>query len=164
MKTFSFIFCFNYTMAIYTLKYEQVIPTTKSNLWEFISSPKNLQKITPEYMGFEIKTALPEKMYAGMLIQYTVKPILGIKMPWFTEITHVDEGNYFVDEQRIGPYSIWHHQHHLKETENGILMTDIIDYVPPLGPLGAIANSLFIKKQLTEIFAYRKVVLKEIFG
>jgi len=151
-------------MPIYTLKYEQTLATTKKELWDFISSPANLQKITPEYMGFEIKTDLPKKMYPGMLIQYTVKPLLGIKMPWLTEITHVDEGNYFVDEQRVGPYTIWHHQHHLKEVENGILMTDIIDYVPPLGPLGAIANSLIIKKQLAEIFAYRKVVLEEVFG
>lgn len=151
-------------MSIYTLKYEQIIPTTKEKLWDFISSPRNLQKITPAYMGFEIKTELPKKMYPGMLIQYTVKPVLGIKMPWLTEITQVDEGNYFVDEQRVGPYTIWHHQHHLKEVENGILMTDIIDYVPPFGILGDIANSLFIKKQLAEIFEYRRKVMVEMFG
>ena len=151
-------------MSMYQLKSSQKIPATKEAVWDFISSPSNLKEITPDYMGFEIKGTLPEKMYPGMFIEYKVSPVLGIKMTWVTEITHVDEGKFFVDEQRVGPYRIWHHQHHIEEIEGGILMHDIIDYQPPFGLLGDIANSLFIRKQLDEIFAYRTIAVEKRFG
>ncbi len=151
-------------MGVYTLKASQKIPASKEEVWDFISSPKNLKEITPDYMGFEIQTELPEKMYPGMMIQYKVSPILGIKMTWVTEITHVEHENFFVDEQRVGPYSMWHHQHHIQEIPGGILMEDIIDYQPPMGLLGDIANSLFIARQLNEIFAYRKEAVEKRFG
>ncbi len=151
-------------MGVYTLKASQKIPASKEEVWDFISSPKNLKEITPDYMGFEIQTELPEKMYPGMMIQYKVSPILGIKMTWVTEITHVEHEKFFVDEQRVGPYSMWHHQHHIQEIPGGILMEDIIDYQPPMGLLGDIANSLFIARQLDEIFAYRKQAVEKRFG
>ena len=151
-------------MGVYTLKASQKIPASKEEVWDFISSPKNLKEITPDYMGFEIQTELPEKMYPGMIIQYKVSPILGIKMTWVTEITHVEHENFFVDEQRVGPYRMWHHQHHIQEIPGGILMEDIIDYQPPMGLLGDIANSLFIARQLDEIFAYRKEAVEKRFG
>jgi len=151
-------------MGVYTLKASQKIPASKEEVWDFISSPKNLKEITPDYMGFEIQTELPEKMYPGMMIQYKVSPILGIKMTWVTEITHVEHEKFFVDEQRVGPYSMWHHQHHIQEIPGGILMEDIIDYQPPMGLLGDIANSLFIARQLNEIFAYRKEAVEKRFG
>jgi ligand-binding SRPBCC domain-containing protein len=151
-------------MGVYTLKASQKIPASKEEVWDFISSPKNLKEITPDYMGFEIQTKLPEKMYPGMMIQYKVSPILGIKMTWVTEITHVEHEKFFVDEQRVGPYSMWHHQHHIQEIPGGILMEDIIDYQPPMGLLGDIANSLFIARQLDEIFAYRKEAVEKRFG
>lgn len=151
-------------MGVYTLRASQKIPATKAEVWDFISSPKNLKEITPDYMGFEIQSNLPEKMYPGMIIQYKVSPVLGIKMTWVTEITHVEDGKFFVDEQRVGPYSMWHHQHHIQEIEGGILMEDIIDYQPPFGILGNIANRLFIARQLDEIFAYRKKAVEERFG
>ena len=151
-------------MGVYTLKASQKIPATKEEVWDFISSPKTLKEITPDYMGFEIQTELPEKMYPGMMIQYKVSPILGIKMTWVTEITHVEHEKFFVDEQRVGPYSMWHHQHHIQEIPGGILMEDIIDYQPPMGLLGDIANSLFIARQLNEIFAYRKEAVEKRFG
>lgn len=151
-------------MGVYTLKASQKIPASKEEVWDFISSPKNLKEITPDYMGFEIQTELPEKMYPGMMIQYKVSPILGIKMTWVTEITHVEHEKFFVDEQRVGPYSMWHHQHHIQEIPGGILMEDIIDYQPPMGLLGDIANSLFIARQLNEIFAYRKQAIEKRFG
>ena len=99
-----------------------------------------------------------------MIIAYHVRPLLGIKTTWVTEITHVTELKYFVDEQRFGPYTMWHHQHLLEPVEGGVLMTDIIDYQPPLGILGAIANQLTIRKKLKEIFAFRKIKLEEYFG
>jgi ligand-binding SRPBCC domain-containing protein len=151
-------------MGIYKLTATQKIPASKEAVWDFVSSPKNLKEITPDYMGFEILGSLPEKMYAGMFIQYIVKPVLGIPLKWVTEITHVEEGKYFVDEQRVGPYNIWHHEHHLEEIEGGILMTDIIHYQAPLGILGDLAVALFIKRQLQGIFAYREKAIVERFG
>ena len=152
-------------MPAYTLIKTQKINSTAEKVWEFISSPKNLKRITPEYMGFDITTKdLPEKMYTGMMISYMVSPLAGIKMKWITEITHLSELKYFVDEQRVGPYKMWHHQHHIEVIEGGVLMTDIIDYQPPFGFLGGIANWLIIKIQLDEIFNYRTMKLEEHFG
>ena len=152
-------------MPVYTFKETQFIPTTLDVLWDFISSPQNLKKITPPSMGFDVITSdLPEKMYAGMIIAYHVRPLFGIKTTWVTEITHVNELKYFVDEQRFGPYTMWHHQHLIEPVEGGILMTDIIDYQPPMGFIGAIANKLVIRKTLKEIFAFRKTKLEAYFG
>ena len=150
-------------MKLTQLHFEQKINTDLSNLWEFISSPKNLSKITPNYMDFNIKSKIPKKMYEGLIISYTVKPILGIKLNWVTEITHIKDKNYFVDEQRSGPYKMWHHEHILEETNDGIIMKDIISYIPPYGFIGLILNKLFIKKQVREIFQYRTKVLDDIF-
>ena len=152
-------------MGFYQLHKTQKVPATINEVWNFISAPANLKKITPEYMGFDITSEmLSEKMYPGMIITYRVSPVLGIKMNWVTEITHVKEKEYFVDEQRSGPYSIWHHEHKIEPVEGGVLMTDIVSYKPPFGILGSIANSLFIKKQLEEIFEFRRKALIEIFG
>jgi ligand-binding SRPBCC domain-containing protein len=152
-------------MSIYQLKTEQVIPASIEQVWEFISSPRNLSKITPPYMGFEITNEpIANKMYAGMIISYIVSPILGLKMNWVTEISYVKGMEYFVDVQRVGPYAMWHHQHHIREIENGVEMTDIVSYKSPLGFLGTIANNVFIKKQLKEIFNYRFKAVEENFG
>jgi ligand-binding SRPBCC domain-containing protein len=149
---------------MYQIKTKQIIPTDLETCWDFFSSPKNLKKITPTYMGFEVLLEIPEKMYAGLMIEYEVKPLLGIPMKWITEITHVDELKFFVDEQRKGPYKIWHHEHHFKQVENGIEMTDIVSYEIPFGILGKIAHPLLVKKKLTEIFDYRFQKVEEIFG
>lgn len=134
----------------------QYLNTDLKSIWEFASSPKNLKLITPDYMLFNITSeGLPEKMYPGMIITYEVSPLLNIKMKWVTEITQVVEKKFFIDEQRVGPYSLWHHQHFFEEKDEGVLMTDIVTYKPPFGLLGDIANSLFIEKQLEEIFQYR---------
>lgn len=152
-------------MAFYQLIKTQKLPTTVNHVWDFISSPANLKEITPEHMGFIVTSNNDdEKMYPGMIITYKVSPILGIKLNWMTEITQVKNHEFFIDEQRIGPYSMWHHQHKINAIEGGVLMTDIITYIPPLGILGALANSIFIKKQLEEIFDYRKIALEKRFG
>ncbi|NJM94404.1 MAG: SRPBCC family protein [Cytophagales bacterium] len=152
-------------MSIFTLRSEQRIPAELPQVWAFISSPKNLKTITPDYMGFHIiGPEAPERMYEGLMIQYKVSPMFGIGLNWLTEITHVREGEYFVDEQRLGPYRMWHHQHHLRSILGGVLMRDEIHYIPPLGWLGDIANALFIRRQLDEIFTYRHHKLVEIFG
>ena len=152
-------------MPVYQFYKEQVIPASRLEVWDFISSPENLKKITPPEMGFDITSSqLPEKIYPGMIISYKVKPLPGIKINWVTEITQVHEGEYFVDEQRVGPYKIWHHQHILDDHEKGILMKDLITYLPPLGLLGAIANSLMIRGKLEGIFTFRENAVIGIIG
>ncbi|GDX53419.1 hypothetical protein LBMAG27_24660 [Bacteroidota bacterium] len=152
-------------MAFYQLIKTQKIPATINEIWDFISSPANLKEITPKHMGFVVTgNTGNEKMYEGMIITYKVSPLLGIKLNWVTEITHVKDKQYFVDEQRIGPYAMWHHEHKIEPIEGGVLMTDIITYQPPMGFLGVIANSLFIKKQLQDIFDYRIMALEKKFG
>ena len=151
-------------MSYTQIKRTQVIKADINQIWEFISSPKNLKKITPKHMGFEITSDNKEdKMYAGMIISYKVKPMLNIPLKWVTEITHVKEKKYFVDEQRVGPYKMWHHEHIFEIKKEGVLMTDIISYVPPFGILGTIANLMFIKKRVNTIFDYRNIVLEKMF-
>lgn len=151
-------------MAFYQFKREQFVNAPLETLWDFISSPQNLKKITPKNMGFDIQTRdLPEKIYQGMIIEYTVRPLLGIPTQWVTEITHVKDKSYFVDEQRVGPYRMWHHQHMLIPKDGGVLMKDIVSYKPPLDALGSIANMLIIKNKLNEIFDYRSKALENIF-
>ena len=152
-------------MSIYQFYREQVIPAHRSEVWDFISLPENLKKITPPEMGFDITTShISKEMYPGMIISYRVSPLLGIKTNWVTEITQVREGEYFVDEQRVGPYRLWHHQHILEEHDKGILMKDLVTYIPPMGFLGAIANKLIIKGKLNEIFSFREKAVINIFG
>ena len=150
---------------IYQFKTKQLLKSDIETVWDFVSSPRNLKKITPPYMGFDITSKdLPLKMYPGMIISYKVSPLLSIPTTWVTEITQVEKHKFFIDEQRVGPYTMWHHQHFLEETKDGILMTDIVTYKPPFGILGSIANSLFIKKKLKSIFDYRFVALEKIFN
>lgn len=152
-------------MSHFQIIQTQKIPASLEAVWDFISSPENLKKITPEYMGFNITSKSGEgKMYPGMIIAYKVSPILNLPLTWVTEITHVKELEFFVDEQRIGPYKIWHHQHKISAIDHGVLMTDIVTYQPPFGILGNIANSLFIKKQLKEIFDFRTLAVEKEFG
>ncbi len=150
-------------MAFYQIIKKQKVNASIDEVWDFISSPTNLKEITPDYMGFDITSKeLQEKMYPGMIITYKVSPVFGIKTDWMTEITQVREKEFFVDEQRVGPYALWHHQHHIEPIKNGVLMTDIVTYSPPFGFLGAIANTLMIKSKLKEIFDYRfRAVIKK---
>jgi ligand-binding SRPBCC domain-containing protein len=150
-------------MSVYQLRRKQFLPISITEAWSFFSSPKNLQAITPDYMGFVIKSGADSEMYAGQLITYTVSPVLGIPMGWVTEITHVDAPNYFVDNQRFGPYAMWHHKHFFKTVENGVEMEDIVDYKLPFGFLGSIAHALFVKNKLKQIFDYREKKLTELF-
>ena len=151
-------------MKIYTLHKKQQLPISVDEAWEFLSNPKNLKVITPDYMGFKIKGGADRAMFSGQIIQYTVTPILGIKTTWVTEITHVKDQEYFVDEQRFGPYALWHHKHFIKPIDGGVEMEDIIDYKLPLGVLGQLAHPILVKPKLEEIFNYRYNKLIELFG
>jgi ligand-binding SRPBCC domain-containing protein len=151
-------------MKIYTLHTKQNLPISLQEAWDFLSSPKNLKTITPDYMGFNILSGADKPMFPGQIIQYIVTPVLGIPTKWVTEITHVKDLEYFVDEQRFGPYALWHHKHFLKEIPGGVEMEDIVDYKLPLGILGQLAQPIIVQPKLNEIFAYRQKKLIELFG
>jgi len=151
-------------VPFYSLKTELNIPISISEAWTFFSSPKNLSKITPEQMGFIITNETADNMFQGQIITYKVSPLLGIKINWMTEITTVKQNEYFIDEQRFGPYSLWHHRHHFYEIDGGVKMIDEVNYKLPFGFIGSIAHALFIKKKLKSIFDYREKVLLEMFG
>ena len=150
---------------LHTLQTTQFIKSDITTVWDFMSSPKNLATITPEYMQFEVLSDLGDgKMYPGQLIEYYVRPLLGIKLHWVTEITHVQELQFFVDEQRFGPYKFWHHKHFLKQVDGGVEMFDLVHYQLPLGLLGKLGNELFVKKQLQQVFDYRFKVVDTLFN
>lgn len=149
---------------VYTLSSKQKLPISVNEAWEFLSNPKNLKTITPNYMSFDIISGSDKPMFAGQIIQYIVTPILGFKTNWVTEITHLVDKQYFVDEQRFGPYALWHHKHFIKPIEGGVEMEDIIDYKVPFGFLGKLVHPFLVKPKLTEIFNYRTEKLMELFG
>jgi len=152
-------------MSVHSLKTIQRIPGDLSAVWTFFSNPANLATITPESLRFNvISKHHGDTMYAGQIIEYKVSPLFNVPLYWMTEITQVRDQQYFIDEQRYGPYSLWHHQHHFKIIDGGIEMTDIVHYKIPFWFLGDIANALFIRKQLQEIFLYRYQKTVQAFG
>ncbi len=150
---------------VYSLKTVQNLPISLDAAWDFFSSPANLKEITPSNLGFNIISKHHgEKMYPGQIIEYKVSPVLGIPLYWMTEITHVEDKKYFVDEQRFGPYSMWHHQHHFKAVEGGVEMTDIVHYKIPFWILGDIAHGLFVQNEVKKIFDHRFIAVEQRFG
>ena len=150
---------------IYRFKTVQQIPVSLQAAWDFFSNPANLSTITPPNMGFKMVSLYHgDTMYPGQIIEYKVKPVLGIPLYWMTEITHVEDQKYFVDEQRFGPYSLWHHQHHFKAISGGVEMSDIVHYKIPFGILGDLSQALFVRKELKSIFDYRIKAVERIFG
>ena len=150
-------------MIVYTLHREQFLPISISKAWEFFSSPQNLSKITPSKMKFIIVSKSNEAIKEGALIEYRVSPLFSIPLKWVTIISKVDFPYCFVDKQKKGPYSLWEHEHTFKEVPGGVLMTDNVNYALPFGFLGVIAHKLIVKRQLQEIFDYRKIVLEDLF-
>lgn len=152
-------------MSCYQITQSQKIPASIDAVWNFISNPNNLKDITPPFLDFRVTSDTnASNIYAGMIITYVVKPVFGIPVKWVTEITHVKEKEYFVDEQRVGPYKLWHHQHKLEPIDNGVLMTDIVTYIPPFSYFGRLANRLFVRRKLGEIFQFRKIAFEKLFG
>ena len=151
-------------MMVNKLFYSQKLPISLDEAWDFLSSPNNLKLITPESMNFKIIDWDKKKAYPGQIIQYTVSLGLGIRIKWVTEITQVIRNSYFIDEQRFGPYSFWHHKHFIKEIDNGILMDDVIHYKIPFGLIGKILNKIYVQNKLDKIFKYRENKLNELFG
>ena len=151
-------------MKIFKLKYSQKLPINLNEAWDFLSSPNNLELITPKSMDFNIIDWDKKEAYPGQIIQYTVRPILGIKINWVTEITQVRDKEFFIDEQRFGPYTFWHHKHFIKEIEGGVIMEDVIHYKPPFGFIGVLLNFFFINSKLNSVFKYRELELIKTFG
>lgn len=151
-------------MRIYRLDYKQHLSVSLEEAWRFFSDPRNLPKITPAWLSFSITSEVPERIYPGLIITYRIKPLLGIPVTWVTEITHLIEPRYFVDEQRFGPYSFWHHQHIFKEKEDGVEVRDIVHYAFTLGPLGRLIGDLTVERKLHEIFSFRRRALADIFN
>ena len=150
---------------MYQLKRKQVLPISLEEAWEFFTSPKNLSKITPSDMGFDIQyISGGDTTYPGQIIAYKIKVLPGIRMNWVTEITQVKDLQYFIDEQRFGPYKLWHHQHRFKGTKEGVEMIDEVNYVIPLGILGRLAHWLFVGRHVNAIFDYRHKVLASFFS
>jgi len=144
---------------------EQQLNCDRATAWKFFSSANNLSEITPKDMNFVVLTAMEnDEIYEGMLIDYYVSPLFGIKMKWQTEIIKVDFQRSFIDFQKKGPYKLWHHHHEFIPNEKGVLMKDTVDYELPLGFLGEIAHAVFVKKKLEYIFDYRYVVLEKMFN
>jgi ligand-binding SRPBCC domain-containing protein len=151
-------------MAITTLKTTQFLPVSIEEAWNFFSAPQNLNDITPPGMSFAIRSEVPARMYEGLFIIYTLTPVLNIPVTWITEITHVNEPFYFVDEQRRGPYRLWHHEHHFRAVPGGVEMTDILHYDVGKGIFGRIASAIFVDKKVKNIFQYREKKLLQLFG
>jgi ligand-binding SRPBCC domain-containing protein len=153
-------------MTIKRKEWQQFIPRPLEEVWRFFSRPENLNAVTPEDMSFEILTDLkPDApMYEGMIIQYKISPIWGLKMDWVTEITHIAEGQYFIDEQRFGPYAFWHHQHHFTPEKDGVTMRDILHYKVPYWIIGGLADALFVDRKIEQIFSFRRHAVERFFG
>lgn len=151
-------------MKLYTIATKQNLPISLEEAWEFIANPKNLEVITPKSMGFKTISGDEKEMFAGQIIHYYITPLFGIKLQWVTEITHVQDKKFFVDEQRFGPYTFWHHKHFLKEIPGGVEMEDIVHYKVPIGILGQMAHPFLVKPKLDEIFSFRQKKLVELFG
>lgn len=151
-------------MAVHSLKKIQKIPASLDDVWDFFTDPVKLPLITPPEMNFKTLSSFRgERIYSGQIIEYTLRPLLGIPVYWMTEITHVSQETYFVDEQRRGPYSLWHHQHHFQELDDGVEMTDIVHYRIPFGIAGNLINTLLVGKKLEDLFQYRYRRIEELF-
>jgi len=150
---------------IHLLKRRQVVAAGIAECWKFFSDPRNLAKITPPDLGFEVLSDLPDEIHEGMMVEYRVRPLLGIPMTWLTEITQLRGPNYFVDEQRVGPYALWHHEHEFVEIDGRrTALIDRVHYVLPLSPFSEVIHPLVVAPQLKAIFEYRVEAVEEIFG
>ena len=152
-------------MGHYIFKRVQTLNSDIETIWSFVSKPENLEKITPDNMKFSILSKSNLEMEEGMLISYKISPFLDINTTWITMITNVIKNEKFIDQQVKGPYKFWHHEHKFEViSSNKVKMTDIITYIPPFGFLGDIANALFLKKKLNNIFDYRNNILNSMFN
>jgi len=150
-------------VTLQRLKRTQYLNSDIKTCWNFFSDPAKLAEITPAWLGFRVISDLPDEMFSGLIIEYKITPLAFVKTSWITEITHVSEPFFFVDEQRLGPYRFWHHKHFFRESGEGVIMTDEVHYSLPFGIIGDILNRFVVRKKLEDIFNYRFEILKELF-
>ena len=150
---------------MHVLERNILLNTEREKVWQFLATPLNLNELTPPDLDFKIISELPDTMYNGLMIQYEIRiPLFGTHR-WLTEIKHIHEGISFVDEQRIGPYRLWYHQHMIEPySESQTRMIDRVTYQLPFGPLGTLVHNFKVKQMLEEIFDYRTVCLYKRFG
>ena len=151
-------------MSLHRFETTQLLPVPLAEAWAFFSDPRNLAAVTPPDLGFEIVSDAPERIHPGLIVVYRARPLFGLPVTWVTEITHVAEGELFVDDQRIGPYRLWHHQHHFRETAGGVEMRDVVHYALPFGPLGALIDERLVAPRVRAIFGFRRAVAERRFG
>ncbi len=151
-------------MIVHSLLQQQVLPISLADAWEFFSSPRNLNAITPPDLGFQITYCSGDEMHEGQIITYRIALAPFIAVPWVTEIQSVQAPHHFIDVQLSGPYALWHHRHQFAEHPDGVLMDDVVHYALPFGPLGTIAHQLYVKQKLQHIFNYRREMLARHFG
>jgi ligand-binding SRPBCC domain-containing protein len=153
-------------MRVKKKEWKQFVPRPLDEIWQFFSRPENLNAMTPDGVKFEILSDIAGvDMYEGMVILYKIQPLaFAPPMNWMTEITHIHPKKYFVDDQRFGPYALWHHEHHFEEVPEGVMMTDLLHYKVPFGPIGSLANALFVESKVDEIFSYRKQAVEQLFS
>ncbi len=151
-------------MSVHRIETTHLLPMPRDEAWRFFSNPRNLERITPPEMNFTITSDVPDEIYPGLMITYRVRPIFNIPVTWVTEITHVVDRERFVDEQRAGPYTMWHHQHHFRDVPGGTEMRDIVHYALPGGPIGDLINDRIVAAKVAEIFAHRRRALDRLFG
>ncbi|HPN33575.1 MAG TPA: SRPBCC family protein [bacterium] len=149
---------------IHTLRRQQVVRASLEEVWDFFSTPRNLDALTPDELSFRIVGEIAETMYEGQIIEYRVRFIKGIWSRWVTEITHVRDKSFFVDEQRLGPYKLWHHEHHFIPEGDGVRLVDRITYVIGFGFLGDLVDRLWVHRKLARIFDYRQEKTATLFG
>ena len=151
-------------MSIHRIETTHLLPMPRDEAWRFFSNPRNLERITPPEMRFTITSDVPDEIYPGLMITYRVRPIFNFPLTWVTEITHVKKGERFVDEQRAGPYTMWHHEHSFSDAPGGTEMRDTVHYAVPGGPLGDLINERIVARKVTAIFTHRRRTLDELFG
>ena len=150
--------------SLSTFTRTQFLPISPEAAWDFFSAPGNLPAITPPRLGFRVLSKAPAAIYPGLILHYSVRPLPGFRTTLVSEITHVRAPKYFVDEQRAGPYSLWHHEHHFHRVSGGVSVEDIVHYALPFGLLGRVIAGSLVRRKLEAIFAYRSKILTERFG
>lgn len=151
-------------MRLYRILSRQQLPTTLEQAWDFCSTPRNLPAITPEWLHFTVTSDVPDRMYPGLAMTYSITPVPFWRVEWLTVITAIDEGRNFVDEQRTGPYRLWHHEHRFEPVDGGVEMRDVVHYALPLDPLSRPLHDYLVRRQLQDVFEYRFRSLARLFG
>ena len=149
--------------GIYSFEVEQFLPVDINTAWKFFSSPKNLEKITPPFMKFDITSDRIDEIYEGQIITYKIRSSAFARSNWVTRITNLEERCSFTDEQLFGPYKFWHHRHEFNEVDDGVFMKDIVHYKLPFAIITPLIEP-YVKKKLTQIFKFRQEVCDKLFS